>query len=367
MWDEVLFVLKAGLDSLLEYLSAHVLTCLIPAFFIAGAIAAFISKGSILKYFGPNAKKVPAYALAAVSGAVLAVCSCTILPLFAGIYRRGAGVGPATAFLFSGPAINVLAIILTARVLGYQLGIARAIAAIGMSLVIGIVMALIFRKGADTGAEEEFGSENEAERLGWATVSVILLLVAILIIGSMSTNYLPLVPKLIGIYFFTVAIFIILIFKYDKKDVAHWGAETWWLGKKLFPILLAGVILIGVIGGVAALFVKGSTPQNSVGYLLMPVLGGNSITSCLVASLMGVILYMPTLLEIPIIGQLLGYSSGIMGGGPALSLLLSGPTLSLPSIIVIGKTMGAKKTAVYVALVTVISTLVGFGYGQIWG
>ena len=360
----------SGIEALQEYLSAHVLTCLIPAFFIAGAIAVFVSKQSILKYFGAETKKYISYSIASVSGAVLAVCSCTVLPLFTGIYKRGAGIGPATTFLFSGPAINILAIILTARVLGYDIGIARVIGAVTMSIIIGLLMALFFRKHDEANKKNAMFSlkgDQESNRSLRISILFFLLLVLILIIGAASTEYISWIPKLSIVYLLTIFVSVILIFYYTKGEVKQWGMETWDLAKKILPILLIGVFIVGIIGGVAAFYVPGSNPSTAVGVAAAPYLGDNSIFSCFLASIIGAILYMPTLLEVAIVGNLFGYSSGLMGGGPALSLLLAGPALSLPNMIVIGRVMGLKKATVFIVLVVIIATGVGFIYGLIGG
>jgi uncharacterized membrane protein YraQ (UPF0718 family) len=350
--------LLSGLESVADYLAQHVLTCLVPAFFIAGAIAAFIKKEAILKYFGPKTKKRISYAIASVSGAVLAVCSCTILPLFAGIYKKGSGIGPATAFLYSGPAINILAIVYTAQVLGYDLGAARAVAAVTMSIIIGLIMATIFKKH-----DEELNSKNdnhteipvrdsedEEHRPKWVILAFFGLMIAILVIGASKLDW---VPKLAVVYLLTIGVALILIYYFKKDEVTDWGYETWDLTKKILPILIAGTFLVGVI----AYFLPPET--------FRPYLGGDSIGACFLAAIIGAILYMPTLLEVPIIGTTFGYSSGMMGGGPALALLLAGPAVSLPNMIVLYRIMGAKKTGVYLAIVVIISTLVGFIYGNL--
>ena len=370
---QIIDIFIAGLGALQEYLSAHVLTCLIPAFFIAGAIAVFISKQSILKYFGSHTKKYISYSVASISGAILAVCSCTVLPLFTGIYKRGAGIGPASAFLFSGPAINILAIVLTAQVLGYDIGLARAVAAIVMAIVIGMLMAFIFRKEESEKKKDDnsmFAGQTDEEKSSrpiWISLLFFVSLVLILVIGAASSSYIPWVPKLAIVYILTLVVSGLLIFYYTRDEVKNWGLETWSLAKKIFPILLDGVFIVGIIGGVAAYFNPSADPSNAVGVAVAPYIGGNDIVSCFFASVIGAILYMPTLLEVAIVGNLFGYSVGLMGGGPALALLLAGPSLSLPNMVVITKVMGAKKALVYFALVILIVTLVGFIYGMIVG
>jgi uncharacterized membrane protein YraQ (UPF0718 family) len=360
----------SGIETLQEYLSAHVLTCLIPAFFIAGAIAVFVSKKGVMKYFGVQAKKYVSYSVASVSGAVLAVCSCTVLPLFMGIYKRGAGIGPATTFLFAGPAINILAIILTALVLGFSIGLARVIGAVGMSIIIGLFMAFIFRKEEREKKNNDMFAEQGDEKTNRPlkiSLSFFVLLVLILIIGAASPEYIPWIPKLAIVYLLTIFVSIILIFYYSRNEVKQWGHETWDLVKKILPILLIGVFIVGIIGGVAAYFIPGSEPTNAVGVAVAPYLGGNSIFACFIASIIGAILYMPTLLEVAIVGNLFGYSSGLMGGGPALALLLAGPSLSLPNMIVITRVVGVKKALVYICLVIIVATFVGFIYGLLGG
>jgi uncharacterized membrane protein YraQ (UPF0718 family) len=363
-------IFLSGIATLQEYLSAHVLTCLIPAFFIAGAIVVFISKQAVLKYFGAKTKKYISYTIASVSGAILAVCSCTVLPLFMSIYKRGAGIGPATTFLFAGPAINILAIILTARVLGFEIGLARVIGAVGMSIIIGLLMAFIFRNEKREKANNQMVIDQiEEQNIRPIKISLLFfsLLVIILVVGAASTDYIPWIPKLAIIYILTILISVILIFYYSRNEVKQWGYETWDLSKKIIPILLIGVFIVGIIGGIAATFIPGSDPSNAVGIVVAPYLGGNSIFSCFFASIIGAILYMPTLLEVAIVGTLFGYSSGLMGGGPALALLLAGPSLSLPNMIVITKVIGLKKASVYILLVIIVATIVGFIYGMIGG
>jgi uncharacterized membrane protein YraQ (UPF0718 family) len=353
--------LGAGLSTLLEYLSAHVLTCLIPAFFIAGAIASLLEKETVLKYFGATAPKWLCYSVAATSGTILAVCSCTILPMFAGIEKRGAGIGPATAFLFSGPAINLLAIILTARVLGLDLGIARAVAAVSLAVIIGLIMAAIFKnpdekcKTALTGQSPAFGlseePQSEKSRPKYVTGLFLAVLVAILLTAT--SGFISLLPKaLISGALIIIAAFLVKSY-YSPEEKESFLSETWWLTKKIFPLLVAGTFLTGVIGYFL--------PVDWVRTLF----GANSFAACFVASVIGSLLYMPTLLEVPIVGTLFGYSSGITAAGPALSLLLAGPSLSLPSMIVITRVIGFKKASVYITLVILMSTLAGMIYGAI--
>jgi hypothetical protein len=353
------------MTTLLEYLSAHVLTCLVPAFFIAGAIASLLNKETVLKYFGADAPKWLCYSVAATSGTILAVCSCTILPMFAGIEKRGAGIGPATAFLFSGPAINLMAIILTARVLGLDLGIARAVAAVSMAVIIGLIMAAIFQvqKPDDESCKTkpdpmlaqkspaEPDSEAEPGRHKYVTVAFLAVLVAILLIAT--SSFIALLPKAMISGALIIIAALMMKSYYGPEERESFLSETWWLTKKIFPLLVVGTFVTGIIGYFL--------PVEWVRTLF----GTNSLLACFVASVIGSLLYMPTLLEVPIVGTLFGYSSGIAAAGPALSLLLAGPTLSLPSMIVITRVIGLKKSGVYIVLVVLMSTLAGMIYGAI--
>jgi len=345
--------LWAGLTMLGEYLSAHVVTCLIPAFFIAGLIVAMVSKRTVVKYFGSKVKKWISYSVASVSGAILAVCSCTVLPMFAGIYKRGGGIGPATTFLYSGPAINILAIVLTASVLGIGLGVARAFGAILMSIVIGLMMSAIFKSAPSKGtspAAVEVEEETTSKKPWYTNPGVFVSLVLILVIAA--PGYIPLYLKVPIVATLIIITAALVKSHYSKDEVHTWGHETWWIVKKIVPVLLIGVFITGVIG----YFVPYDVVKS--------VMGGNLVLSCFIASIIGAILYMPTLLEVPIVGTILGYSQGIIGAGPALSLLLSGPAVSLPSMLSLWRIIGAKKTGAYIALVVIFSTLLGVVFGM---
>lgn len=348
--------LGAGLDTLMEYLSAHVLTCLIPAFFIAGAIGALLQRDTVLKYFGGDAAKWLCYSVAATSGTILAVCSCTILPMFAGIYRRGAGIGPAAAFLFSGPAINLLAVLLTARVLGLDLGFARVAAAVTMAVVIGLIMAAIFERDGERREEgmkpatAQIAAEIGKSHHDYIAPIFLALLVAILLIA---TSKISLLPKAGLTAVLILASGFLLWTKFGETERSGFFDETWWLAKRIFPLLLIGTFITGVIGYYL--------PVD----LIKEVFGASDFLPCLIASLIGALLYMPTLLEVPIVGTLFGYSSGLMAPGPALALLLAGPSMSLPNMIVIWRIIGSRRAGVYIALVVILSTLMGMIYGLI--
>jgi len=348
--------LMMGWTTLAEYLAEHVITCLIPAFFIAGGIAAFIRKDAIMKYFSPDAPKTVAYGIASVSGTVLAVCSCTILPMFAGLFKRGSGIGPAITFVYAGPAINILAIVYTAKVLGFDLGLARATFAIILAIAIGLIMAALFRSDDDATRKKMAAippaPASEKERPQWIVPLFFILLIGILITGTAQIDWMIKFPV---IYALTLGVAYLLIYFFERDEVTEWGWETWDLTKKIFPILLIGTFALGML----AFFLPPET--------FAPFFGTNTVQSNLLASFVGTILYMPTLLEVPVIGTTFGYTSGVMAGGPALALLLSGPTVSLPSLLVISRIMGMKKTIVYAVIVIIFSALAGFGYGLIMG
>ncbi|WP_321431006.1 permease [uncultured Methanolobus sp.] len=331
-----------GIASVKEYLALHVLLCLIPAFFLAGAIASLFSKESVLKFFGADAPKYVSYSVAAVSGCLLAVCSCTVLPLFAGIYKRGAGIGPATTFLFSAPAINVLAIVYTAKILGYDLGIARAVIAILLSISIGLVMSFIYeRKDIEKKGIKTFGDDKHAH-----TVWLFLLLLAILVTPEILTSWTPMLA--VEIPLILVTIYVSLKW-FDRDELESWMGETWFLVKQITPLLLLGVFFAGII-------VELLPAEYVVKYV-----GGSTVTSYIIASVAAALMYFSTLTEVPIISALTVLG---MGKGPALSMLLAGPALSLPNMIVINRIMGFKKGMTYIALVVVVAAVAGYAFGM---
>lgn len=334
-------LLKSGWDAFLDYLSVHVLTCLVPAFFIAGAIGVFVSQASVLKYFGAQARRVLSYGVASVSGTILAVCSCTVLPLFSGIYQRGAGIGPATAFLYSGPAINVLAIVYSARLLSLDLGAGRAIGAIAFSIVIGLIMAFLFHKDEKEKMEQSLVlGIPEGGKKGYVLLVYFASLIGILIFASQKRWMLT------GISF--LVLFTALRLWYDKDEIKEWLLATWGFVKLITPWLLLGVFAAGMI--------KALIPES----MIQQWLGGNSIRSNLIASVLGALMYFATLTEVPIIKAFLDMG---MGRGPVLALLLAGPALSLPSMMVIVRVMGFKKGLTYIALVIIMATITGLGFG----
>lgn len=347
-----------------EYVRQHVLLCLIPALFIAGAIAIFVSQGAVIKYFGAKANKVLSYAVASISGTVLAVCSCTVLPLFAGIYKKGAGIGPAIAFLYSGPAINVLAIVLTARVLGFRFGLARAAGAIVFSVVIGLLMHLFFLKDEKKRNEvEDFAlpDDERAIRPLWKTGIFFFSLVAILVFvnwGRMEYGPGGIIYRskyyITGV--FLLLLFYTLISWFKREELKNWVFSTWGFTKQILPLLFIGVLASG--------FLLGRPGQEGIisSRWVSLLVGGNSLRANLFASVVGALMYFATLTEVPIMQGLLG--SG-MGNGPALALLLAGPALSLPSMLVVRGVIGTKKMLAYVGLVVVMSTFTGMLFGRL--
>lgn len=417
--ERFMTAVAATLDLARWYAQEHVVLCMLPAFFIAGVIAVFVSQGSVLKYFGANAKKWLSYTVAAVSGSILAVCSCTILPLFTSIYKRGAGLGPAIAFLYSGPAISILSIILTARILGPEMGVARIIGAVLFSVIIGLAMSFIFRNEEKAKKEEQmnivpppekrpmwqtsfhfftlvlilvfanWGAPDSSDTglwnsiftykwhivgalsllLCWSLVKILKLRTLWVVIGAMATivsailanlfignaKMIPLVPMIVAI----TALSVILLFDKRDEENREWALSSWGFAKQIMPLLAIGVVTAG--------FLLGSTHDNTAVAGIIPnswiewAVGGNSLLSNFFASFTGAFMYFATLTEVPIIQGLL--ASG-MGKGPALALLLAGPSLSLPNMLVIRGVLGTKKTVVYVALVIVMATISGFVFGN---
>jgi len=404
---------SAMLDLARWYAREHVILCLLPAFFIAGVISVFVSQGAVMKYFGAKAKKWLAYTVASVSGTILAVCSCTILPLFSSIHKRGAGLGPAIAFLYSGPAINILAIILTARILGFEMGIARIIGAVIFAIVIGSVMSLIYRKEEMAKKEEQINfPEMPEKRPMWQTALHFFTLVLILIfanwgapaegvnsggwywiwankwyitsafavilafsliyilkikwihvllaaIATMASALLsssPMIPMVVGM----AALSVITLLDKKEPENREWTLSSWDFAKQIMPLLAIGVLIAG--------FLLGSTHDDTAMAGIIPnewvarLVGGNSILSNLFASVVGAFMYFATLTEVPILQGLLAAG---MGKGPALALLLAGPSLSLPNMLVIRGVIGTQKTIVYVILVVLMATLSGMIYGAI--
>ena len=403
--------IMAMLDLTKWYAQEHVILCLLPAFFIAGVIAVFISQGAVLKYFGAQAKKWVSYTIASVSGTILAVCSCTILPLFSSIHKRGAGLGPAIAFLYSGPAINILAIILTARILGFEMGVARIIGAVVFAIVIGSVMSLIYSKEEKDKAYRQMNIPQEEEkRPMWQTALHFFILVLILVFSNwgapadgvtsggwhwiwahkwhitgffaillvftliyvlkLKKEYVfiaaivtaasafvfesPMVPMVVGI----AGVSLLTLFDKRDEDNKQWTLSTWDFAKQIMPLLAIGVLIAGFLLGSTHgdTHMPGIVPNEWV----VALVGGNSVFSNFFASIVGAFMYFATLTEVPILQGLIGAG---LGKGPALALLLAGPSLSLPNMLVIRGVIGTQKTLVYVALVVVMATASGLIYG----
>jgi hypothetical protein len=389
-----------------DYAREHVLLCLVPAFYIAGAISVFLNQEAVLRYLGPRAPKPVAYGVASVAGTVLAVCSCTVLPLFAGIYTTGAGLGPATAFLYSGPAVNVLAVVLTARVLGVEIGLARAVGAVLFAVVIGLLMHLVFRRSEEERARSAAFREPQGDgRPLWQSAVFFALLVGILVmanwgrpetaeglwhaiytwkwwatgilavgLGAILVTAFQASPVAMGVVaggtvagallapgvpevpFVVATVGLSVVTSRSGGELGEWFAATWGFTKQILPLLLAGILVAGFLLGRPGH--EGVIPSDWIARAL----GGNSLAANAFASVAGVFMYFATLTEVPILQGLMG--SG-MGQGPALALLLAGPALSLPSILVIRSVIGGRKTAVFVVLVSVMATLTGVLYGMI--
>ena len=383
------------------YAQKHVLLCLLPAFFIAGAFGVFVPKGAVMKYFGADANKILAYAVASVSGSILTVCSCTILPLFAGIYRMGAGLGPACTFLYVGPAINVLAIIMTVKILGLELGIARAIGAICLSIFIGLLMALIFRNDERKKKAVQMALPEEPPKRSlwqttfffaalfgilvfmncgcsgaciniWTTVYNLIALLCGVALGAMLVLWfgmkwwkvvsvaIPvtvlafLFPGNVLIPFVVAALGLLLITSTDKGECGNWFAETWFFAKQMLPLLLFGILITGLLLGSPG--EEGLIPSEWI----TQTVGGNSLRANFFASFAGAFMYLVTLTEVPFVQALIGAG---MGKGPALALLLAGPSISMPSMLLINSVLGPKKTVVFVGLIIVSSMVCGFIFG----
>jgi len=336
----------SGLNLLNDYAKQHVLTCLVPALFIAGAITVFIKQNKVLKYLGAGAKKYVAYILASVSGIILAVCSCTILPLFAGIRKRGAGLGPAITFLFSGPAINIAAIFLTISVLGYEIGLARITASILISILVGVTMALIFREKIEKG--EFFMQEDKKLKVSNKVIIIFFaFMIGILIVNGLQINKTLKYGLMIA---FALATIILVMIKFGKELRDKWLNETWGFSKTILPLLFVGVFVAG--------FIMPLIPES----IIVNLVGQNTILGNLIASIFGAFMYFSTLTEIPIVQALI--TKG-MASGPALALLLAGPSLSLPSMLVIRKLLGTGKTLIYIGLVIIFSSMAGLIFGSI--
>ncbi len=406
--DSIYKSIYSSLYLLQWYAREHVILCLLPALFIAGAIAVFVKQAAVIKYFGAEAPKWISYLISSVSGSILAVCSCTILPLFAGIYKRGAGIGPATTFLYAGPAINILAIILTARILGLELGIARIIGAITFSVLIGLLMQTIFKKEDAARLEVQPAIvDQKDDRPLWQTLAHFFVMIAILITATLAdpqdhsglwyflyqtkwlltgilavlfsfslvfylrikSSYvifaaLPVIVLALILPQYPILIFSLAIINFsvllslNNGEPQEWMQQTWGFTRQILPLLALGVLIAGFLLG---------SPEGHKGLIpgewISSLVGGNSLLANLFASVVGALMYFATLTEVPILEGLIGNG---MGKGPALALLLSGPAVSLPNMLVIRSVIGTKKTMVFLFLVIVMATLSGLIYGMIF-
>ena len=395
------------------YARNHTLACVVPALFIAGAITTFLSKEAVLRHLGPKANKVEAYTVASVAGTVLAVCSCSVLPMFAGIYRVGAGLGPAATFLYAGPAINVLALFLTARVLGFELGVARVIGAVAFGVVIGLIMAVLFRRDEKDRADAamQMPDPPKSNRPLWQTAAFLGAMIAFLVfsdwfnpgdkivtlddgtrleavldketrdeyllrlkqpaLGAQPGDVVAIaqsrIEAMVDVDTWVVRVHHVRWYLagamglavlamawrwFERDELSEWMANTWMFTKLLVPLLFGGVLLVGFLGSLL--------PEERVAELV----GDNGLKSNLIASIVGCMFYFATLTEIPILDTLM--QNG-MAPGPALALLLAGPALSIPSILVVRSVLGNTKTAVFTVLVIVMATIAGIGYGAIVG
>lgn len=417
--ERFMTAIGAALDLAKWYAREHVVMCLLPAFFIAGTIAVFVSQGTVIKYFGAGAAKWLSYSVAAISGGILAVCSCTVLPLFTSIYKRGAGLGPAMAFLYSGPAISILSIILTTRILGPEMGLARAVGAVLFAIIIGLAMSGIFRNEKQSGQEMQMAfTSSDDGRPAWQTALHFFTLVLILVFANwgapssgdnglwaaayhakwyivaalslilcwslvhiLKMRWLPVAtaaaitvlsavlamkftdnPALVPLITMTVAVAsLATILLTDKRNEENreWALSSWGFAKQILPLLAVGVLSAGFLLGSSHgdTSIPGVMPNSWIEWAV----GGNSLLSNFMASFIGAFMYFATLTEVPIIQGLM--ASG-MGNGPALALLLAGPSLSLPNMLVIHGVLGTKKTITYVAMVIVLATVAGYLYGN---
>jgi len=344
----VLQALQKGLFLLQDYARKHVLTCLVPAFFIAGAITVFVKKESILKLLGPTAKKYIAYPIASVSGGILAVCSCTILPLFVGIYKRGAGIGPAVAFLFTGPAINVTAIFLTGNAVGWDFAFGRLIASVIIAILVGLLMGVLFKEHDERNAENFLmGMDEEKPYSNWTVFFFLVLQFGILIV--LGLRIAPVIKwSTAGVFF--IALLYLIFFKFQRVDTNEWISEAWNLTKKILPYLFVGIFVAGIIDVMV--------PDEWI----RAAVGKNNVFGNAVASVSGALMYFATLTEVPIIETLMKMG---MARGPALTLFLTGNSLSIPSIIVLFQLMGKKKTLIYIILICSFSTIAGMLFGSL--
>ena len=345
-------LMYAGMDAIKEYVALHVITCLIPAFLLAGAMITFISRDTVIRYMGFEAKKSVAFPLAAISGIFLAVCSCTVIPIAAGIYRRGGSIGPAFILLWTAPATNLLALIYTGAILGMDVAAVRVVAAVSTAFIVGLVMMYAFAGEEKERSSAKDHSVQQGRIMGREDIVILILLLLTLLLP----NYLGVGgPYLHKVAIFLVALGVTLAYVYSKKEtdeIKEWLHETWWFVRLIFPMLMVGVFIVGIIGAIL--------PEDWI----TNYLGGSGISPTFLASLIGAVSYFATLTEAPFVHTLMELG---MGKGPALALLLAGPGLSLPNMVVITRVFGFKKAAIYITITVILATIAGFVAGNtIW-
>jgi uncharacterized membrane protein YraQ (UPF0718 family) len=437
-------LLSSGLGNLAAYLAAHVLLCLLPAFYIAGAMTALIPKETVTRYLGRNTPKIISYPAAAAAGFLLAVCSCTVIPLFAGIYKKGAGIGPAITFLFVAPAVNILALSYTGTVIGMDLAIARLVLSIAFGIGVGVIMALIFRKadvehdkvtdamfagqaamrrgalvfllvlvallitgtfqidllkqtylsvevplsGVDRfqdwlfelvpfdasrgeegvttqgavligmlvligltswkGIENIFEGFNTWTWISTALVGLTLLIAALGVVPHLGGLTLQLTGKFLGVLLATIILGWLLKTQLTEDETRDFLWESWRFVKQIFPLLIVGVFAVGMIRELIK-------PE-----WIQTLTGSNTVFGNFIGVVFGVFMYFPTLVEVPIAHMFLSLG---MHRGPLLAYLISDPELSLQSILITASIIGRLKAWVYVAWVSLFSTLAGLLYG----
>jgi uncharacterized membrane protein YraQ (UPF0718 family) len=351
LWE----LIRAGLIALQDYIALHVVTCLIPAFLLAGAMVTFVSKETIIYYLGAAAQKLKAFALAAGGSFFVAACSCTVIPVSSGLYYAGAAIGAAFIVLWVAPAANILALTYTGAILGSTMVLARIVAALLMAFVVGWVMTIVFRREEQARLQPVAAPSNPGQAtapthlMGRADVTLLVLLV----ISLLAPNYLvqkgPYWAKVLVWGIATIIVFIYAFWAKPKEELKRWMGETWWFVRLIFPLLLVGVFVVGVIGKLL--------PEEWV----RTALGGSSVSASFLATILGSVSYFATMTEAPFVDTLMKLG---MGPGPALALLLTGPGLSLPNWLAIARVFGVKKAIVYVVTIIILGTLVGWFAGN---
>jgi len=342
----ILDVLMGGLYALKDYIALHVLTCLIPAFLLAGGIVTFVSREAIIGYLGAAARKLSSFSIAAGGSFFVAACSCTVIPVSSGIYYGGAGIGAAFILLWVAPAANILALVYTGQILGTQMVIARLASALLMSFAVGFVMAYAFYR------EEKSRVSTIQISGGQLMTKKAIVLLLLLVAWLLAPNYIvskgPYWQKVVV---WAIGLVVVAVYAWktiDMEKLKAWLRETWWFVRIIFPLLLAGVFIVGIIGALL--------PQEWVETWL----GGSGLRQSFLATMIGAITYFATMTEAPFVDTLMNLG---MGKGPALALLLTGPGISLPNWLAIARVFGVKKALVYIPTIIVLGTLVGWVAG----